>query len=60
MSRADIANHLGLTQETISRLFTQFRKQSLIEIHTRDLRLLDMDSLHRIAGIRFVPLSQTA
>jgi len=60
MSRADIANHLGLTQETISRLFTQFRKQGLIEIHTRDLRLLDMDSLHRIAGIRFVPLSQTA
>ncbi|MBS0001800.1 MAG: fumarate/nitrate reduction transcriptional regulator Fnr [Thioalkalivibrio sp.] len=60
MSRADIANHLGLTQETISRLFTQFRKQGLIEIHTRDLRLIDMDSLHRIAGIRFEPLSQTA
>jgi CRP/FNR family transcriptional regulator, anaerobic regulatory protein len=60
MSRADIANHLGLTQETISRLFTQFRKQGLIEIHTRDLHLLDMDSLHRIAGIRFVPLSQIA
>jgi len=60
MSRADIANHLGLTQETISRLFTQFRKQGLIEIHTRDLRLIDMDSLHRIAGIRFEPLSQIA
>jgi CRP/FNR family transcriptional regulator, anaerobic regulatory protein len=60
MSRADIANHLGLTQETISRLFTQFRKQGLIEIHTRDLHLLEMDGLHRIAGIRFEPLSQTA
>ncbi len=60
MSRADIANHLGLTQETISRLFTQFRKQGLLEIHTRDLHLLDLDNLHRIAGIRFVPLSQIA
>jgi CRP/FNR family transcriptional regulator len=60
MSRADIANHLGLTQETISRLFTQFRKQGLLEIHTRDLHLLEMDGLHRIAGIRFEPLSQIA
>ncbi|AHE97958.1 fumarate/nitrate reduction transcriptional regulator Fnr [Thioalkalivibrio paradoxus] len=60
MSRADIASHLGLTQETISRLFTQFRKQGLVEIHTRDLTLLDMDSLHRIAGIRFEPLSRIA
>jgi len=60
MSRADIANHLGLTQETISRLFTQFRKQGLLEIRTRDLHLRDMDALHRIAGIRFEPLSQIA
>lgn len=60
MSRADIANHLGLTQETISRLFTQLRKQGVLEIHTRELHLLDLDALHRIAGIRFEVLSQTA
>ncbi len=60
MSRADIANHLGLTQETISRLFTLFRKQGLLEIHTRELHLLNLDSLHRMAGIRFEALSQTA
>lgn len=60
MSRADIANHLGLTQETISRLFTQFRKQGLLEIHTRDLHLLNMDHLHRVAGIRFEVLSKSA
>lgn len=60
MSRADIANHLGLSQETVSRLFTQFRKQGLIEIHTRDLHLINMDGLHRMAGVRFEPLSQIA
>ncbi|WP_026279080.1 fumarate/nitrate reduction transcriptional regulator Fnr [Thioalkalivibrio sp. ARh3] len=51
MSRADIANHLGLTQETISRLFTQLRKQGVISLHTRDLEILEPKSLHNAAGV---------
>ncbi|WP_024329018.1 fumarate/nitrate reduction transcriptional regulator Fnr [Thioalkalivibrio sp. ALR17-21] len=51
MSRADIANHLGLTQETISRLFTQMRRQGLIELHTRDLYIPDLDALRTTAGV---------
>ncbi|WP_018866869.1 MULTISPECIES: fumarate/nitrate reduction transcriptional regulator Fnr [unclassified Thioalkalivibrio] len=53
MSRADIANHLGLTQETISRLFTQLRNQGVISLHTRDLEILEPESLRNTAGVTF-------
>ena len=51
MSRADIANHLGLTQETISRLLTQLRRRGVIHLHTRDLHILAPDRLRDMAGI---------
>lgn len=60
MSRADIANHLGLTQETISRLFTQLRNQGVINLYTRDLEILEPSSLRNTAGVTFTPAASSA
>ena len=35
MSRQDIASHLGITPETVSRILKQFRQQALIDIDNR-------------------------
>lgn len=51
MSRADIADHLGLTIETVSRTVTQFRQRKLIELADRNqIRVLDPDALEDLAG----------
>jgi CRP/FNR family transcriptional regulator len=48
MSRADIANHLGLATETVSRLLTRFRDQNLISIDREGLDLLDSEKLRSL------------
>ena len=46
MTRLDIADYLGLTIETVSRVFTQFTKEGLIELPTtRRARIKDHDTL---------------
>ncbi|OUR73044.1 Crp/Fnr family transcriptional regulator [Methylophaga sp. 41_12_T18] len=50
MSRGDIANHLGLAVETISRLFSRFQEESLIVINGKSISLIDMDELKKICG----------
>jgi CRP/FNR family transcriptional regulator len=50
MSRSDIADYLGLTAETISRIFTSLKKQELIELlDEKRIRLSKMSVLHEIA-----------
>lgn len=50
MGRGDIADYLGLTIETVSRTFTAFRKDGLIELVDKaHARLLDWDALHALA-----------
>jgi len=49
MSRDDIANHLGLTLETVSRLFSRFVRENLIRVHGhRKVQLLDMSMLQEL------------
>lgn len=50
MPRTDIANYLGLTAETVSRLFSRFQKRELIETSGRDVKILDLIGLSELAG----------
>lgn len=50
MSREEIGNFLGLTLETVSRLFSRFAREGLLEIHQRDVKLLNLPALHQLAG----------
>ena len=52
MSRIDISNYLGLAVETVSRMFSRFQTDGLVEIDRRLVTILDVDALQEIAGIR--------
>jgi CRP/FNR family transcriptional regulator len=57
MLRGDIADYLGLTNETVSRIFTNFKKRGFIEVRGRHgIRLIDRTALRavtsRTMGIR--------
>ena len=51
LTRADIADFLGLTIETVSRQLTRLRKAGIIEIeNNRHVIVPDMNRLHRATG----------
>lgn len=50
MSRGDIANHLGLAVETVSRLFTRFQDEGLISLQGKAISLTDQDKLKQLCG----------
>ncbi len=45
MSRNDIANLLGMAVETVSRLFTQFQEQGLLQVERKHIKILNHDTL---------------
>lgn len=50
MTRADIADHLGLTIETVSRVLTKLRADGLIALRaSSDVRFIDRDALAELA-----------
>lgn len=49
MSRTDISNFLGLTLETVSRIFSRFNKQGLIAVDGKNVDLIDLENLRAVA-----------
>lgn len=50
MSRPDIGSFLGLTSETVSRLFTRFRDDGLIRVNAKEVELSQPEELRALAG----------
>jgi CRP/FNR family transcriptional regulator len=48
MTREEIGSYLGLKLETVSRLFSLFQKEGLIEVQQKHVRILDSAGLERI------------
>ncbi|MGH8224141.1 MAG: helix-turn-helix domain-containing protein, partial [Woeseiaceae bacterium] len=48
MTREEIGSYLGLKLETVSRLFSQFQKDGLIEVQQKHVRIVDIAGLERV------------
>jgi CRP/FNR family transcriptional regulator len=50
MTREEIGSYLGLTLETVSRIFSKFQQEEMIEVQQKLIRILDSAGLHRVMG----------
>jgi CRP/FNR family transcriptional regulator len=50
MTRCELGGYLGLTPETMSRLFRRFSRQRLVAADRREIELLDVERLRALAG----------
>lgn len=49
MPRKDIAQYLGIANETVSRTLTQLNRQMIVKVDHKAVTLLDIDKLRRLA-----------
>ena len=52
MSRAEIGSFLGMKLETVSRTFSAFQQQGLLEVDKKHVRIIDLDGLQRAFDVR--------
>lgn len=50
MTRLDLGSFLGLTQETVSRALSRFHEAGVIQVHNKELHILDAERLHQIVA----------
>ncbi len=50
MTREEIGSYLGLKLETVSRTFSKFVEDGIVEVKQRHIRILDTDALKRIVN----------
>ena len=50
LSRREISELIGVAQETVSRVLSELRQDGIIELHGRDIRIVDHHQLSQLAG----------
>jgi CRP/FNR family transcriptional regulator len=50
MARQEIASYLGLTIETVSRLFGRFQRAGLISVKRKHVRIINMEELKKLSS----------
>ena len=53
MTREEIGSYLGLKLETVSRLFSAFQKDGLIEVQQKNVRIRDVAGLERLLAPKY-------
>jgi CRP/FNR family transcriptional regulator len=51
MTRAEIGSYLGITLETVSRIFSRLQKQKIIDVDNKEIQVLEMETLKSIAKV---------
>jgi len=51
MSRVDIGNYLGLTVETVSRVFGRMQKMEILKVDNKEIEILDIDGVRGMANV---------
>jgi CRP/FNR family transcriptional regulator len=51
MSRVDIGNYLGLTVETVSRVFSRMQKMEVLLVDNKEIEILDLQGVRNMANI---------
>jgi CRP/FNR family transcriptional regulator len=52
MTREEIGSYLGLTLETVSRLFSRFQEEGLLQVQGRAVKILDLAGFRSLLGAR--------
>jgi CRP/FNR family transcriptional regulator len=50
MTREEIGSYLGLKLETVSRLFSRFQEEGLIQVQGRAVKIVDMAAMRHMVG----------
>ncbi|MBN8504748.1 MAG: fumarate/nitrate reduction transcriptional regulator Fnr [Burkholderiales bacterium] len=50
MTREEIGSYLGLKLETVSRTFSKFQDEGILEVKQRQITVLDLDALQRLVS----------
>jgi CRP/FNR family transcriptional regulator len=48
MTREEIGSYLGMKLETVSRMFSKFQRDGLVDACGKQIRIVDLDGLARV------------